>query len=102
MPGFGMGMNPMDMFAAFGMQGMQGMGGMNPNMMNMNGMNGMMGMDFNNNFGNGGWNGQQMNGDFGASTGYYPDGGYNQFSHQGNYPSHNRHNQQFPIKNESF
>jgi hypothetical protein len=106
--GMGMGMNPMDMFTAFGMQGM---GGMNPNMMSMNGMNGMMGgMDFNgNNFGGGGgggWNGQQMNsgGDYGASSGYYPDGGYNQSSHQGNYPPHmqsHQHNK-FSMKNSSY
>jgi hypothetical protein len=97
----GMGMNPMDMFAAFGMQGM---GGVNPNMMNMNGMNGMMGMDFNGSFG-GSWNGQQMAGsDFGASSGYYPDGGYNQSSLQGNYPPHmsHRQNQQFSMKNNSY
>jgi hypothetical protein len=97
MQGMGMGMNPMDMFSAFGMQGM---GGMNPNMMNMNGMGGMMGMDFNGNF-SGGWNGQQM-GDFGASSGYYPDGGYNQSSHQGNYPHMSHRNQQFSMKNNSY
>ncbi|QDS75058.1 hypothetical protein FKW77_006578 [Venturia effusa] len=90
---------PMDMSAMFGGYGMQGM---NPAMMNgmMNNMIGM-GMDsYNGGFGNAWNNGQQLNGDFGAS-GFYPNGGYNQ-SHQGivpqtsqyqQYPRNNLHNQ---------
>jgi hypothetical protein len=79
----------------FGGYGMQGMAGMNPNMMNM--MNGMMGMDFNGGYGNAWNNGQQLNGDFGASTGFYPGGGYNQ-SHQGHVPQMSQH-QQYPKNN---
>lgn len=96
----GMGMASMDMPTMFGGFGMQGMGGMNSNMMNMlgmNGMNGMMGMDFNGGFD--GWNnGQQMGGGFGASSGFFPnDGGYNQ-SHQGHFPQMS-HQQQYPKNN---
>lgn len=84
------------MFGGYGMQGM------NPAMMNgmMNNMMGI-GMDsYNGGYGNSWNNGQQLNGDFGAS-GFYPGGGYNQ-SHQGivpqtsqyqQYPRNNLHNQ---------
>jgi hypothetical protein len=86
----------MDMSGMFGGYGMQGMGGMNPNMMNGM-MSGMMGMDFNGGYGSSWNNGQQLNGDFGASTGFYPGGGYNQ-SHQGHVPQMSQH-QQYPKNN---
>jgi hypothetical protein len=87
------GMAGMDMSSMFGGYGMQGMAGMNPSMMNM-----MMGMDFNGGYGNSWNNGQQLNGDFGASTGFYPGGGgYNQ-SHQGHVPQMSQH-QQYPKNN---
>jgi hypothetical protein len=82
----GMGMNPMDF--SQGMFGGYGMQGMNPTMAGMTGMN-------MNNFGGsyGNWGVQQMDNDFGANAGYYPNGGYNIHHQRHQYPNHNYQNQ---------